>query len=71
MHRVLADCTTIVVQRGGRLSDRNQYGDILQELPQLGGEMVDPETGDTRNIDGADFSALSQHRFAVHRPLRR
>lgn len=55
MHRVLADCVTIVVQRRGRLSDRGEYVAILQELPSLSGELIDTETGETRYVDGSEF----------------
>ena len=55
MHRVLADCVTIVVQRGGRLSDPDQYESILEELPELRGELIDSETGEARIVDGAEF----------------
>jgi DGQHR domain-containing protein len=55
MHRVLADCVTIVVQRGGRLSDPDEYVAILQELPELRGELIDSETGETNSIAGSEF----------------
>jgi len=37
MHRVLADCLPTVIQRGGRLSDPQQYEQLLVDLPTLSG----------------------------------
>lgn len=55
MHRVLADCLPIVIQRGARLSDPEQYKQLLADLPTLFGMGVDPHSGDERQIDGAEF----------------
>jgi hypothetical protein len=65
MHRVLADCLPIIIQRGGRLSDPDHYEQLLADLPQLSGIVIDPTTGEERTIDGAEFwrsaSAASQY----------
>lgn len=65
MHRVLADCLPIIIQRGGRLSDPDHYEQLLADLPQLSGMVIDPTTGEERTIDGAEFwrsaSAASQY----------
>jgi DGQHR domain-containing protein len=55
MHRVLADCLPIVIQRGARLADPDQYEQLLADLPTLFGMAVDPDTGDERQVDGAEF----------------
>ena len=55
MHRVLADCLPIIVQRGGRLADPAQYEQLLADLPTLSGVAIDPHTGDERQVDGAEF----------------
>ena len=55
MHRVLADCLPIIIQRGARLSDPDQYRQLLADLPTLAGIRLDPHTGDERQIDGAEF----------------
>jgi len=55
MHRVLADCLPTVIQRGGRLSDPQQYEQLLVDLPTLSGPGIDSETGNERQIDGAEF----------------
>ncbi|MEU8178676.1 DGQHR domain-containing protein [Microbispora hainanensis] len=55
MHRVLADCLPIVIQRGARLSDPQQYEQLLADLPTLAGIGIDPQTGEERQIDGAEF----------------
>ncbi|MFK0250053.1 DGQHR domain-containing protein [Amycolatopsis azurea] len=54
MHRVLADCLPIVIQRGARLSDPEQYEQLLADLPLLSGIGID-HTGEERQIDGAEF----------------
>jgi DGQHR domain-containing protein len=65
MHRVLADCLPIIIQRGARLADPDQYEQLLADLPTLFGMDVDPETGEERKVDGAEFwrsaSAASQY----------
>lgn len=55
MHRVLADCLPIIIQRGARLSDPEQYKQLLADLPTLYGIGIDSQTGDERQIDGAEF----------------
>jgi DGQHR domain-containing protein len=55
MHRVLADCLPIIIQRGTRLADPDQYEQLLADLPTLSGIGIDPNTGDERQIDGAEF----------------
>jgi DGQHR domain-containing protein len=55
MHRVLADCLPIVIQRGERLADPDQYERLLADLPSLSGIGIDPNTGEERQIDGAEF----------------
>lgn len=55
MHRVLADCLPIVIQRGERLADPDQYERLLADLPSLAGIGIDPNTGEERQIDGAEF----------------
>ncbi|MFI0718524.1 DGQHR domain-containing protein [Streptomyces sp. NPDC021224] len=55
MHRVLADCLPIVIQRGTRLSDALQYENLLADLPKLSGIMIDPDTGVEYQVDGSDF----------------
>ncbi|URN12059.1 DGQHR domain-containing protein [Streptomyces radiopugnans] len=55
MHRVLADCLPIVIQRGARLSDTHQYEQLLADLPTLAGIVIDPDTGEERQVDGAEF----------------
>jgi DGQHR domain-containing protein len=55
MHRVLADCLPIVIQRGARLADPDQYEQLLADLPSLFGMAVDPATGEERQVDGAEF----------------
>jgi DGQHR domain-containing protein len=55
MHRVLADCLPIVIQRGARLSDPQQYEQLLADLPTLAGIGTDPQTGDDSQISGAEF----------------
>jgi DGQHR domain-containing protein len=55
MHRVLADCLPIVIQRGARLADTDQYEQLLADLPTLSGIGIDPITGDERQVDGAEF----------------
>lgn len=55
MHRVLADCLPIIIQRGTRLADPDQYEQLLVDLPTLSGIGVDPNTGDEFQIDGAEF----------------
>jgi hypothetical protein len=37
MHRILADCIQAIVQRGGRLSDPEEYTTLLDNLPDLEG----------------------------------
>ncbi|MFH8760224.1 DGQHR domain-containing protein [Streptomyces atroolivaceus] len=65
MHRVLADCLPIVIQRGARLSDVDQYEQLLADLPTLAGIVIDPDTGEERQVDGAEFwrsaSSASQY----------
>lgn len=65
MHRVLADCLPIVIQRGARLSDVHQYEQLLADLPTLAGIVIDPDTGEERQVDGAEFwrsaSSASQY----------
>ncbi|MEV7231255.1 DGQHR domain-containing protein [Polymorphospora sp. NPDC051019] len=73
MHRVLADCLPIVIQRGARLSDVQQYEQLLADLPSLAGIGTDPETGENYQIDGAEFwrsaSSASEYtgRYGVDR----
>ncbi|WP_194908665.1 DGQHR domain-containing protein [Catenulispora rubra] len=55
MHRVLADCLPIIIQRGAKLADPDQYEQLLVDLPTLSGIALDPTTGDERQIDGAEF----------------
>lgn len=55
MHRVLADCLPIMIQRGARLADPDQYEKLLVDLPSLVGNGIDPATGEERQIDGAEF----------------
>lgn len=55
MHRVLADCLPIIIQRGTRLADPEQYEQLLADLPTLSGIGIDSETGNERQIDGAEF----------------
>lgn len=55
MHRVLADCLPIIIQRGTRLADPDQYEQLLIDLPTLSGIGIDPNNGEERQIDGAEF----------------
>lgn len=55
MHRVLADCLPIMIQRGARLADPDQYEKLLIDLPTLVGPTLDSETGRERQVDGAEF----------------
>jgi DGQHR domain-containing protein len=55
MHRVLADCLPIIIQRGARLADPDQYEQLLADLPTLFGMDIDPDTGEERKVDGAEF----------------
>lgn len=55
MHRVLADCLPIIVQRGGRLADPAQYEHLLADLPSLSGMAIDPVSGNERQVSGAEF----------------
>jgi DGQHR domain-containing protein len=55
MHRVLADCLPIIIQRGARLSDPDQYKALLADLPSLTGFKVDPVTGEESQISGDEF----------------
>ena len=55
MHRVLADCLPIVIQRGARLSDPEQYQQLLADLPTLSGLGVDPNTGEDHEVNGSEF----------------
>jgi DGQHR domain-containing protein len=55
MHRVLADCLPIMIQRGARLADPDEYEKLLADLPSLFGSGIDPATGEERQIDGAEF----------------
>ena len=55
MHRVLADCLPIVIQRGARLADPDQYEMLMSDLPTLSGFEVDPNTGQEREVDGSEF----------------
>jgi hypothetical protein len=55
MHRILADCLPIMIQRGARLADPDQYELLLADLPTLSGTVIDPATGDERHVDGSDF----------------
>jgi len=55
MHRVLADCLPIIIQRGARLADPDQYEQLLADLPTLFGMDVEPDTGEERKVDGAEF----------------
>jgi hypothetical protein len=65
MHRVLADCLPIVIQRGARLADPDQYEMLMSDLPTLLGFEVDPNTGQEREVDGSEFwrsaSIASRH----------
>jgi DGQHR domain-containing protein len=55
MHRVLADCLPIIIQRGARLADPEQYEQLLADLPTLFGMTVDLDTGEERKVDGSEF----------------
>ncbi len=55
MHRVLADCLPIIIQRGARLADPDQYEQLLADLPTLFGMAVDPDIGEEQKVDGAEF----------------
>jgi hypothetical protein len=55
MHRVLADCLPIMIQRGARLADPDQYEKLLADLPNLYGNGIDPATGEEGQINGAEF----------------
>ncbi len=55
MHRVLADCLPIVIQRGAKLADPDQYERLLADLPTLSGVGIDSNTGQESQIDGAEF----------------
>jgi DGQHR domain-containing protein len=55
MHRVMADCLPIIIQRGAGLADSDQYEQLLSDLPTLSGPGIDPVTGESRQIDGAEF----------------
>jgi DGQHR domain-containing protein len=55
MHRVLADCLPIMIQRGARLADPDQYEKLLADLPNLYGTGIDPATGEEIQINGAEF----------------
>lgn len=55
MHRVLADCLPIIIQRGARLADPDQYEQLLADLPTLFGMTIDPDTGEESKVDGAEF----------------
>lgn len=55
LHRVLADCLPIVIQRGGRLAEQAQYESLLADLPSLSGVGIDPMTGEERQVDGSEF----------------
>ena len=55
MHRVLADCLPIMIQRGARLADPEHYEQLLADLPNVSGIGIDPNTGEERQIDGAEF----------------
>jgi DGQHR domain-containing protein len=55
MHRVLADCLPIMIQRGARLADADQYENLLSNVPTLVGPIIDPETGEERQVYGAEF----------------
>lgn len=55
MHRVLADCLSIMIQRGARLADADQYERLLADVPSLVGPMIDSESGQERQVDGAEF----------------
>lgn len=73
IHRILADCLPIIIQRSARLADEDQYKQLLADLPSLAGIGIDPVTGDERQIDGAEFwrssSIASQYtgRYGVDR----
>jgi DGQHR domain-containing protein len=54
MHRVLADCLPIMIQRGARLADPDEYEKLLTDLPSLVGPIADSETGE-RQVYGAEF----------------
>lgn len=55
MHRVLADCLPIMIQRGARLADADQYEKLLADLPTLVGRVIDPDSGEEGEIYGAEF----------------
>lgn len=55
LHRILADCLPMVIQRGGRLADPEQYEQLLVDLPSLSGFGIDPSSGEESQIDGAEF----------------
>jgi DGQHR domain-containing protein len=55
MHRVLADCLPIVIQRGARLADPDQYEMLMSDLPTLSGFEIDSDTGEEQDINGSEF----------------
>jgi hypothetical protein len=55
MHRILADCLPIMIQRGARLADPDQYEQLLVDLPTLSGIGIDPATGEEQQINGSEF----------------
>jgi len=55
MHRVLADCLPIMIQRGARLADSDQYARLLADLPMLVGPVIDPVSGEEDQVSGAEF----------------
>src|SRR6266566_3625394 len=55
MHRILADCLPIMIQRGARLADPDQYEQLLVDLPTLSGIGIDPVTGEEQQINGSEF----------------
>ena len=68
VHRILADCLPIIIQRSARLADEDQYKQLLADLPSLSGIGIDPVTGDERQIDGAEFwrsSSIASERWTA------
>ena len=55
MHRVLADCLPIMIQRGARLADADQYEKLLADLTTLVGRVIEPDSGEEGEIYGAEF----------------
>jgi len=54
LHRVLPQVIEVLRARGERLGDPAAYADVLRDLPQLSGEVVD-EQGNSKIVSGAEF----------------